>query len=59
MIKCFLYLIGLTTCANYAILYVGTRDYYNYRFQADACVLYNKLYDRGFSRDNIYIPLCV
>lgn len=51
----FLYLIGIASCANYAILYAGTRDYYNYRFQADACVLYNKLYDRGFSRDNIYL----
>ena len=49
----FLVLIGLVSCARHAILYLGTRDYYNYRFEADVFTIYQQLLKWGFKKEEI------
>ena len=47
------YFIGLAYSAHYAILYAGSKYFYNYRHQADIFTIYNQLLARGFTTDNI------
>ncbi|KAK8864789.1 hypothetical protein M9Y10_010314 [Tritrichomonas musculus] len=44
---------GLASCTRYAILYAGSKEFYNYRHQADIFTIYGKLLERGFTTNNI------
>lgn len=46
-------LIGLASCARYAVLYAGSNGFYNYRHQADIFTIYGQLLNRGFTASNI------
>lgn len=47
-----LYLLGFASCAQYAILYTGSLEFFNYRNQG-IFTIYNQLLSRGFTANNI------
>lgn len=50
-----LFLAGFSLCAQYAILYAGSKEFYNYRHQADIFTIYGQLLTRGFTPENILL----
>ena len=48
-----LFLVGLASCAQYAVLYAGSNGFWNYRHQADIFTIYGQLLNRGFTANNI------
>lgn len=47
------FLIAHANAAHWALLAAGSKDYENYRHQADLCHAYHILVSKGFSRDRI------
>ena len=56
--------LSLANCDKWAVLIAGSKDWWNYRHQADISTIYSTLLDRGFSKDKIItlsyndIPTC-
>ena len=49
----FLLLACFSSCSRYAVLFAGSKEFYNYRHQADMYTIYNQLLLRGFTASNI------
>lgn len=49
----FLLLACFSSCSRYAVLFAGSKEFYNYRHQADMYTIYNQLLNRGFTPKNI------
>lgn len=50
-----LLLASLVSCQNFAFLYAGSADFYNYRHQADIFTIYTQLLERGFRKEQILL----
>lgn len=48
-----LYFATLSISSQYAILFAGSKEFYNYRHQADVFTIYGQLLSRGFTTKNI------
>lgn len=49
----FFFLSVIASCSQYAILYAGSKDFVNYRHQADIFTIYHQLIARGFQTTQI------
>lgn len=46
-------LLSAANCDRWAVLIAGSKDWWNYRHQADIATIYSTLLERGFSKDKI------
>lgn len=49
--------VGVSWAANWAVLVAGSRDWVNYRHQADVCHAYQVLHKHGIPDSNIVVMM--